>query len=222
MPKQSAAASTVERIRMSERAYQYLRSMILEEELSPKSIITERGLAETLKISRTPLRAAISRLEGEGLVERLSNGSIIIRSVSIEELLEILLIRHLLEREAAALAIGRLPTSALKGLQEEAKAFASGASSDFEEFWRHDDALHTTIAEASGKPRLASMVADLRRRARMCHLARMPGKFDEQGREHLAILKAISSGSSDKAREAMSKHFAHVQRRLVAWLSKSS
>lgn len=78
-----------DRLNLSEQAYQHLRSLIIEQVLTPGVIVSERGLAEELNASRTPLRAAIGRLEGEGLVERLSNGSLIIRQVSTDELLEI-------------------------------------------------------------------------------------------------------------------------------------
>ncbi|MBN9629501.1 MAG: GntR family transcriptional regulator, partial [Actinobacteria bacterium] len=50
--------------------YERLRSGILDLERVPGSRITERGLEAELGASRTPLRAALMRLEAEGLVRR--------------------------------------------------------------------------------------------------------------------------------------------------------
>src|SRR3546814_2189611 len=95
------------RLSISEQAYQHLRSKIIAREIEPGTVIGERRLADDLQASRTPLRAAISRLEGEGLVERLTNGSIVIRQLSVDELLDILFVRRILEGDAAFLAAQR-------------------------------------------------------------------------------------------------------------------
>ena len=52
----------------AEHAYQQLLSAILSGELKPGSRIREVELAEWLKISRTPVREAVRRLESEGLI----------------------------------------------------------------------------------------------------------------------------------------------------------
>lgn len=207
-----------ERTSLSEKIYQQLRSMILGRELAPGSVVTERRLAEAIAISRTPLRSAISRLEGEGLVERLANSSVMIRNFSVDELLEILLIRRMLESEAAAHAAGQLPVATLEALEVEARHFAEAPEADVEAFWRHDDVFHGTIAGAAGKPILAALIEDLRGKARMCHLRRMPRTFQAQGREHLALIDALARGDADAARNAMAIHLGQVRQRLLSWL----
>jgi len=209
-----------ERTSLSEQTYQHLRSMILEQELAPGTIVTERRLAEAINISRTPLRTAISRLEGEGLVERLANSSVVIRTFSIDELLEILSIRRLLEPEAAALAAGRMGARRIETLRAESLRFAAAPEAEFEAFWRHDDAFHGAIAEASGKPLLAGLIRDLRGKARMCHLRRMPGSFQAQGKEHLAVLDALAAGDAARARAALLTHLDEVRARLLTWLGR--
>lgn len=207
-----------ERSSLSEKIYQQLRSKILGRELAPGSVVTERRLAEATAISRTPLRSAISRLEGEGLIERLANKSIMIRSFSIDGLLEILLIRRLLESEAAAHAAGQVPAAALAMLEAEARHFAEAPEAELEAFWRHDDVLHGAIARAAGRPILAALIDDLRGKARMCHLRHMPRTFQVQGREHLALLDALAAGDVDRARSAMAAHLDQVRQRLLSWL----
>lgn len=210
-----------EKPNVSEKAYQRLRSMILEHELAPGSVVGERRLADTLEASRTPLRSAIVRLEGEGLVERLDNGSLVIREVSVEELLEILSVRRLLETEAAGLCARRVPKAEIDPLIAESRTFASGESVDFDIYWQADDRFHEAIAWGSGKPVLARLIVNLRSQARMCHVTRMPTIFAEQGSEHLAVLSAIAQKDAAGSRRAMRAHLDNVRRRLLRWLSAS-
>ncbi len=203
---------------VSERTYQDLRARIMDGRLAPGTVLSERRLAELIDISRTPLRAALGRLEGEGLVERLANRSVAIRRFSVEDLLEILVVRRPLEAEAAALAASCFDRAQLERLEAEAESFAREAEPDFERFWDHDDRFHDAIAAASGHPMLTHLIGDLRGKARMCHVARMPRTFRAQGEEHLRVLAALRAGASERARQAMQAHLDAVRRRLVAWL----
>ena len=59
------------------KAYQYLREGILSGELALGSPISEMEISEKLKISRSPIREALRRMEAEGLRYRLSDDHII-------------------------------------------------------------------------------------------------------------------------------------------------
>lgn len=218
MPKPEES-SVPERGSLSEQTYQRLRSMIIEHELKPGDVITERRLAQAIDISRTPLRAAINRLNGEGLVERLSNGSVVICSVSIDEYLDILHIRRLLEGDAAREAARRMDPAVLERLQERNEPFRVGLSADFDAFWRLDDTFHDAIADACGRAMMADMIKSLRRKARMCNLSRMPATFREQATEHAAVLAAIAAGDGERAHAAMHAHVDETRRRLIAWIT---
>jgi DNA-binding GntR family transcriptional regulator len=208
-----------QRVNISEQAYQHLRSLIIEQVLAPGSVVAERRLAEQLNASRTPLRAAIARLEGEGLVARLSNGSLVIREVSTDELLDILLVRRLLEAEAASIAALKIDDDEVDAMLRETRALVDDPEQEFETFWRYDDRFHELIARGSCKPVLADLIVDLRNKARMCNLARMQKNFQEQAREHLAVLEAIADRDAARARQTMGLHVDEVRKRLVNWLT---
>lgn len=205
---------------LSEIAYQRLRARILEGALQQGSLIIERRISDAIGVSRTPLRAALVRLEGEGLLERLANGGVMIRRFSIDDLLQILTVRRALESEGAALATERMGAAAIELLRVDAADFAEGRNVDFEQFWRHDDALHSKIAEASGEPLLSTMIADLRSKARMCHVPSMPPNFVDQGVEHLRILEALAGTDPEVSRREMQGHLRAVRGRLTKWLMR--
>ncbi|WP_339114954.1 GntR family transcriptional regulator [Thioclava sp. GXIMD2076] len=202
---------------LSEQAYQYVRSLILTGELQPGAVFTERKLAAQLEFSRTPFRTAITRLIGEGLAERLSNGTLVIREVPLDELLQIMVIRRQLESEAAAQTALRADTAELSALIDETREIMSTPQTELETFWAYDDRFHNFVANASCMPLLAKMIRENRDRVRMCNVARMERNFSDQAKEHLTVLEAISDRDADRARAAMAEHAHRVRERFLRW-----
>src|SRR4051794_7214558 len=94
--------------KLSTVAYGALLDMILRGTIAPGELVTERQIAARLGMSRTPVREAVRRLEGEGTLERQRDGALIVRPYSMEEFLQALAVRRLLEGEAARLAAGKI------------------------------------------------------------------------------------------------------------------
>ncbi|MHA6691400.1 GntR family transcriptional regulator [Devosia sp. A449] len=205
MKRPDAAGQT-----LSESTYQALSAMILRRELPGGKVIEERPLSEILDISRTPLRIALSRLHGEGMLDRLSNGLYMVPSPTIEEYLDLLQLRRLLEGEACAGAAGRMDPAILADLKARIEAMASREEADLPVYFALDEDLHMAIAKASGNVALEQTIATVRRRVRMCNVNRYPGRFRENCKEHLEILQAIADGNSDAARAALNHHLTRV------------
>jgi DNA-binding GntR family transcriptional regulator len=203
---------------VTDRTYDALRAMIMRRELKPGEVIEERRLAEELSVSRTPLRAAVSRLLGENVLTRLSNRTLVVQSLSMEEFLEIVHVRKLLESEAAALAAGRIPTATIKGLRQMITEFERAAVPNLERHWEIDDLLHNTIAAYSKNSHLEKLINDVRNRARMCNIGKVPARLEMTAREHKAILAALESGDADGARLRMVEHIDGVRQGFLSLL----
>jgi DNA-binding GntR family transcriptional regulator len=72
-------------VNLSSLAHRAITDMIRDRRLKGGETIIEARLAETLGISRTPLREALQRLEGEGLVRKAANRSFVVRHVDLTE-----------------------------------------------------------------------------------------------------------------------------------------
>src|SRR5258705_6333570 len=90
---------------LADRAYQQVRAAIATGELAPGQKVTERGMAERLHISPTPVREAIRRLELDGLIERIGPRTVLvaaIRAAAIDDLADVEVgLRGLVARFAA-------------------------------------------------------------------------------------------------------------------------
>ncbi|TKT69597.1 GntR family transcriptional regulator [Aquamicrobium sp. LC103] len=205
---------------LAQMAYRRIKQDILEGRIPPDTIVSERELAEKLGISRTPLRSALSRLERENVIGRLDNGVLLVRSVSVEQLIEIVQLRQMLESAAAARAAAFGLTPELERLREVMAAYADGLNVAFDDFWKEDDLFHVAVAQAARLDILPGILAEQRAIARRCTITRTHDRFADQAREHIAVIDAIARGDAEAARDAMSCHFDNVRHRFLNWLSR--
>jgi GntR family transcriptional regulator, rspAB operon transcriptional repressor len=194
---------------VSQSVYRELFNRILTGELPPGSVVSEKQLAETLGVSRTPVHNAVLQLVKDGLVTQEANHRPVIGRVSEADVEEIFDMRRLLEGEAARRAASRMDRATLARLRAAADELAkkgkrSGALARWADF---DDQFHEAIAAACDSSRLA---ADIRR-YRMVHHAlnrlRMTEDLIPQAlQEHVAILAGLESRDAERAAAAMDEH----------------
>ena len=199
---------------LTQTAFDALSQMILSGELAGGDVVNERRLAEQLGFSRTPVREALGRLEGEGYLRR-SGRTLIVSAVDLGEVVEILAVRRVLEAEAARLAVGRMTAETLGTVRDAILGMRRVEEVAPDHHWTVDDLLHLSLARASGNRLLAHLVADLRRRTRMFGLSRIPTRFEPGKGEHLDILDAVERGAADDAAAAMQRHLDSTRAAII-------
>ncbi|AXQ93956.1 GntR family transcriptional regulator [Cereibacter azotoformans] len=205
---------------LAQTAYRRIRDDIVEGRIAPNTILTERDLAERLGISRTPLRSALSVLEREQVIERMANGAHLVRRVSVEQLLDIIQLRLILERAAARRAAAFGMTPELAAARAAQLRYLGGAEMDFETFWQDDGAFHRAVALAAGLTLLPGLLSEQRAIVRRSTIIRTHTNFADQAREHIAVIDAIASRNAAAASAAMSVHFERMRARTLGWLDK--
>lgn len=204
---------------LSEFAHKALMGMLLSGELAPNELVTERQIAMQLGISRTPLREAVRRLEGQRFLERQKSGALVVRALPVEEYMNILNVRRLVEGEAARLAAGRVPRAELEKLKERiAQALELPEDAMTPDFDASDRDLHGLIAAASGNPVLQQVIEDLKTRTSMFRFGRLPSRRKAVCAEHLEIIEALIAGDSLRAQKAMQEHVDQVRLTILARL----
>lgn len=202
---------------LTDRAYAVVRKMILERELSGGEVLVEGRLAERLDMSRTPLREALLRLEGEGLLVPANARSYAVRRVTASQYFQSLQVRERLESQAISLAIGRIPVEQVEALR--ARVLALDSSQQGSGHWQADDQMHSSFAIASGNEMLAETIAHLRVMCRLFEVVDPFKRIEDDRAEHLAILDAYLSGNARAAEEAVIAHLRQLARYTLSRLS---
>ncbi|MEM1374105.1 MAG: GntR family transcriptional regulator [Pseudomonadota bacterium] len=192
------------------RATEALRALIFSGALPPGSDHLEAELAERLGLSRTPVREALARLEGQGLVTIRPRRGARIVGLSPSDMNDIYEVLTTLEAAAAGKAAERgLSEDDLSPLQAAIDAMDAALAADDLEAWAlADDAFHLALVAASGNMRMVEatqIYADQVRRARMMTLRLRPPPT-RSNNDHRAVLAAIKAGD---ARAAAGLHERH-------------
>lgn len=210
--------------RLALQAYEYILNLILGGEARPGDLLNERRLAEMLGMSRTPVRDALLMLESEGLLVRQGRRGLQVKQIRIEDFMEALQIRQLLEPAVARMAAGKVDTETLDELTAEVEAVVAdagvtGAPVDREQVRSIDDRLHGLITDAAGNAQLSSIVRTLRRQTQMFDLKSLPERVNDSCGEHLDILAALRESRGEDAAAAMIRHLEQVRASIIARLT---
>jgi DNA-binding GntR family transcriptional regulator len=199
-------------------AYERLHAAIVTGEFSPGERLIEEELAERFDYSRGAVRAALVRLAHDGLVVRERNRGARVRRVTIDEAIEIVEARCVLESLAAGYAAVRRTDSEARELArypaEMGKLHAAG---ELLEMSSVNHALHRRILEISRHHvaleicgRLRSQVVRFQYRTVLA-----PGRAPKSIAEHTAIVEAISDSDREAAERAMRDHLSQVVATLM-------
>jgi DNA-binding GntR family transcriptional regulator len=200
-------------------AYGRLRTAILSLELVPGERISERGLESLLGGSRTPIRAALMRLENEGLTQREGRGWKV-TPIDLAEVRAVTEYREAVEVAAVRLAVERADDEELGALRALAEAHRD---CDDEEIGLRDFSdFHLALVRLSRNQFLADgMAGALTRLSRTRWLGvRTPQSRSAARDAHLEIVAAIKARDADQAAALAVAHNRDTRDRLLAYLSE--
>jgi DNA-binding GntR family transcriptional regulator len=187
-------------------AYERIKSEILAFRLKPLAPLSEVALAQRLGVSRTPIREAIRRLEREGYVWVAPHKGAFVTPVSLDDIVEIYLIRELLEGAAAAMAAQRITPAILERLRSHLAAVDVGGRVHVERMAAVDAEIHASILRAAGRPKLSALVAGMNEQAQRMRYAGIEVRPRGNRDELLAILDALARRDAPAAEAAMRAH----------------
>ncbi len=204
---------------LKEKIYRVLKQEIITAELPPEEMILEGLLAERFGVSKTPVREALTLLQRDGFVQSLHGRGYQISPISLQNVLETIEIRLVIERgtaEFAAKRIGKEELDALREVVESSSRFEEEGR--LEEFPRLNRRFHELVAGAA-KNRLLyeSTVQVLDRMERVIHLEiaqpRDPVAYAKK--DHQDLLDSLEAGDSAKARKIMERHILFAKENIL-------
>lgn len=148
-----------------DRAYLHVKNQILSLTLKPGQWIKAQDIATEIKVSRTPVREALSRLEQEGFVRRDEGWGYIVSSVTLKDARELYKMREVLEVEAIREAVSHVTPANLDSLEILLrKADQARKQKKVKMFRENTRAFHATIARLADNALLARMLGELEHR----------------------------------------------------------
>ena len=200
-PKRSLADEVTERI----------RGAILSGKLEPGARLREELLAESLNVSRGPIREALHQLEREGLVIVYRNRGTFVARLSHEDLEEVYSLRRVIERLAVQRMIQRGDPTRLEELQKVVETLSSYCTRGItaQEAAELDLRFHDIIYQASNHRRLYDCWAGMQSQIHILLLSRhtaTQGFGESIVRRHQELLDVIRSGDERAAMDAAESH----------------
>lgn len=205
--------------RLQSRAYSELRRLIVSGEFPPGSFLSERQLAVQLGMSKTPVHVALERLEAEGFVTISAQQGVVVRGLSVEDIVDHYELREAVESWVARRLSGRLKPAQIEELQTNlARQREALAENDLRELMRLDEQMHYLLASYLGNREILSTMERLRDKIHQVILRVTDtdrARPAESIAEHEAIIAAIVAGQPDEAARLMIAHLEAGKRRIL-------
>jgi DNA-binding GntR family transcriptional regulator len=192
----------------ADAVYQTLRHSIIHGALEPGKRLRSDALATALRVSRTPVREALRKLEAEGLVQPSGSG-LIVRTLSDHDLTEVFYVREALEGMAARLAAENATPSEIAAIDELLEDMeAVRRRGDIGALRRLSGEFHQLVCRAAHNNRLLQSLQTLLDHVRQIQTSTLynAGRPEQALQEHRSLLRAIAARDGDGAELAARQH----------------
>lgn len=217
-PDAPLALSPSEPQSLRDAAYEAIKHRIITCAFRPGEYINEAFVSAQLGIGRTPVHQAIDRLMLEGMVDVMPRKGVIVKPVSLDEIMQIVEVRLLNERYAVRLAAERAERDELRHLTDILGRAAQWIEArDSEQLMLLDREFHGVVARASKNGILADSLSKLHERSLRFWFISLnrPGHHESVHAQHEAILAAIRDRDPDGAEQAMRAHIDNLRENLT-------
>jgi DNA-binding GntR family transcriptional regulator len=196
--------------------YAGLRRAIIEQALMPGDKLTEDAIGDSFGVSRTIVRAALARLNAEGLVDLPPNKGAAVAQPSLSEAHDIFEARMCVERQVLTRLAKKVTDKDIQLLEQHVALEAKANSHTGPASIRLAGEFHILLAELSGNGVLTRYVNELVSRCSLIlALYSRPHSSECSVNEHQQIISALRAGDVDLATKTMDHHLEAVTERAL-------
>ena len=197
------------RKKKKDQAYEEIRKLVLQRRSTDRFSFSENSLAAEMRMSRTPIREALQRLQMEGFIEIHPNRGVVIPEVSVVEVNETFALRMAVEEfviremtpQMTPENIGEMDLYLSR--QKEAME-----RNDVLEYLRHDKGFHDLFFRLYANSLIFNTIQRVLDRfySMGTNVLRRPGSVQRSFAEHCAVADAVRNNDGEKAAAAMHAH----------------
>ncbi len=226
MPRSSAPNRNQHALRhgsRSEHVYRRLRDAIRQGEFKSGHRVMEIEVAEWLKVSRTPVRDAIRRLESEGMLEHEPRNGLVVARLDRQSVMELYVMRETLEGTAARLCARHASDMEIQDLVDLVER-EQQMRGDFEALARHNLRFHAAIHRGAHNRYLEKSLLAVNDSMGLLGrpLMLLPHRAEAAAAEHARLVEAIQRRDSEAAADAAQSHVRAAQRERLKRLFPDS
>lgn len=209
-----------------DRAYLHVKDQILTLTLKPGQWIKAQDIATEVRVSRTPVREALSRLEQEGFVRRDEGWGYIVTSVTLKDARELYRMREVLEVEAIKEAVANVTPADLDALDVLLRrADQARQRKKVQVFRENTRTFHATISRLANNGLLAKMLRELEHRVQFLGamvFEKRSQRMDEVIEENSAILEALRRGDTAQAESEVRRHVRRAWENYLHYVAEGA
>lgn len=196
---------------LTNTAYGMIKKMIIKHELVPGEVLSENILADSLQMSRTPIREALKMLQMDDLVVAVHGSGTYVKDVSEKELRDLFAVRIALECLSAETAVNFVDNQLIDELLKEWEALTdidNTSEIDWEQIAAADNQLHNMIVHKSHNDVLRHIYAILNSKIiRYQHLSALSlGNLSDTVAQHIELLKFLQQKDVTNLRLSLKDH----------------
>lgn len=210
--------NNLDSLRLPQRAYTIIRHAIRNLVLPPGKTILEREVAETLEMSRTPVREALVRLEMDDALELIPRRGFYVAEIEVDDLNDIYQMNAALDGLAIELAAANIDDEEIDSLEkivnQQEMMIEEG---DIKEWAKSDDEFHYRIIELSENDSLNKVLdiySDKLFRARLYTINHRPTP-KRSILEHKAMISCLRAQDGKAARNVMESHRKRAHKEII-------
>ena len=205
--------------RLQSRAYAELRRLLVSGEFPPGTFLSERQLAQQLEMSKTPVHVALERLEAEGFVTISAQQGIVVRGMSVDDIVDHYELREALETYVVRRLAGRLSQDQQGQLEDNLKAqHVALREHDLRRLMYLDEQMHFLLGSFLQNREITMAMERLRDKIHQVILrvtdTDRARPADSIG-EHEQIIAAVIVGDGARAATLMIEHLEAGKRRIL-------
>lgn len=194
-----------------EQVAAYLKDLILQQQFEPGERVPEQEIADTLEVSRGPIREALRQLEQEGLVEYRRNKGCFVRKFTRDDAFEVFYLRSVLEVGSVTFCNGEFPPGSLVAMEDALLRMNEEVSNkSVKGFVQEDQIFHEAIVNACGMKRISEIYRNLSSLNVVLFLTESRQKFilEDQSARHEELFQVMKRGDLTECVKAIQHHYA--------------
>jgi DNA-binding GntR family transcriptional regulator len=198
--------------------YDKIKQDIVLSRLHPGEPLLEEDLAESLKVSRTPIREALRKLNHDGLVRIVPNKGAFVRVLTPRDIREIYELREALESFAAAEAAARMSGEQLHWLSRLAEDLKRRqARLDYRDLRDAWETMRQMIMATTDNERMKTILATMNAQVETArhYSSAPPGRIEELFADYVSVVDALKTRNSAKAQRLLQNHLSKSKRILL-------